>query len=41
MGGRTKFLLGSVPKRVSDGAACTVVIVNTRGTDGGVGFTAP
>ncbi len=35
MGGRTKFLLGSVPNRVSHGAACTVVIVNTRGTDAG------
>ena len=35
MSGRTQFLLGSVPNRVSHAAPCTVVIVNTRGTDGG------
>ena len=35
MSGRTEFLLGSVPNRVSHAAPCTVVIVNTRGTDGG------
>ncbi len=34
MSGRTQFLLGSVPNRVSHAAPCTVVIVNTRGTDG-------
>jgi ubiquinone biosynthesis protein len=32
MGGRKEFLLGNVPNRVSHGAGCTVVIVNT--TDG-------
>src|SRR5437868_10146330 len=34
MGGRREFLLGNVPNRVSHGARCTVVIVNT--TDGAV-----
>ena len=34
MGGRKEFLLGNVPNRVSHGARCTVVIVNT--TDGAV-----
>jgi ubiquinone biosynthesis protein len=34
MGGRTEFLLGNVPNRVSHAARCTVVIVNT--TDGWV-----
>jgi predicted unusual protein kinase regulating ubiquinone biosynthesis (AarF/ABC1/UbiB family)/nucleotide-binding universal stress UspA family protein len=34
MGGRTEFLLGNVPNRVSHAARCTVVIVNT--TDGTV-----
>jgi ubiquinone biosynthesis protein len=29
MGGRKEFLLGNVPNRVSHGARCTVVIVNT------------
>jgi hypothetical protein len=29
MGGRKELLLGSVPNRVSHGARCTVVIVNT------------
>ncbi len=32
MGGRTEFLLGNVPNRISHAARCTVVIVNT--TDG-------
>src|SRR5581483_11520859 len=34
MSGRTQFLLGSVPNRVSHAAPCTVMIVNTRGSDG-------
>src|SRR5438034_11485090 len=29
MGGRKEFLLGNVPNRVSHGARCTLVIVNT------------
>jgi predicted unusual protein kinase regulating ubiquinone biosynthesis (AarF/ABC1/UbiB family)/nucleotide-binding universal stress UspA family protein len=42
MSGRTKFLLGNVPNRVSHNARCTVVIVNTS-PDGGtqVAFEAP
>jgi len=35
MRGRTEFLLGSVPNRVSHTAPCTVVIVNTSGDDDG------
>ncbi|HEX2025508.1 MAG TPA: AarF/UbiB family protein [Actinomycetota bacterium] len=31
MSGRTKFLLGNVPNRVSHNARCTVIIVNTAG----------
>ena len=34
MGGRTEFLLGNVPNRISHAARCTVVIVNT--TEGAV-----
>jgi ubiquinone biosynthesis protein len=34
MSGRSEFLLGSVPNRVSHNATCTVVIVNTAGNDG-------
>lgn len=41
MSGRTKFLLGSVPNRVSHAAPCTVVIVNTHGTDGGAASPGP
>jgi ubiquinone biosynthesis protein len=31
MSGRTRFLLGNVPNRVSHNARCTVIIVNTAG----------
>jgi ubiquinone biosynthesis protein len=33
MSGRREFLLGNVPNRVSHNAPCTVVIVNTVGSD--------
>src|SRR5439155_1058709 len=39
MGGRTEFLLGNVPNRISHAARCTVVIVNT--TDGAVPEPVP
>jgi predicted unusual protein kinase regulating ubiquinone biosynthesis (AarF/ABC1/UbiB family)/nucleotide-binding universal stress UspA family protein len=34
MAGRKEFLLGNVPNRITHNARCTVVIVNTVGTDG-------
>ena len=34
MSGRTSFLLGNVPNRVSHNARCTVIIVNTTGPAG-------
>lgn len=34
MGGRKQFLLGNIPNRISHGARCTVVIVNTAPPDG-------
>src|SRR5437764_486044 len=33
MGGRKQFLLGNIPNRISHGARCTVVIVNTASLD--------
>jgi predicted unusual protein kinase regulating ubiquinone biosynthesis (AarF/ABC1/UbiB family)/nucleotide-binding universal stress UspA family protein len=33
MGGRKQFLLGNIPNRISHGARCTVVIVNTASRD--------
>src|SRR5919199_5829870 len=33
MGGRKQFLLGNIPNRISHGARCTVVIVNTAALD--------
>ncbi|HKC75667.1 MAG TPA: AarF/UbiB family protein [Chloroflexota bacterium] len=33
MGGRKQFLLGNIPNRISHGARCTVVIVNTAFLD--------
>src|SRR5919199_3548979 len=33
MGGRKQFLLGNIPNRISHGARCTVVIVNTGSLD--------
>lgn len=37
MRGRKQFLLGNIPNRVTHGARCTVVIVNTAQPDGGSG----
>ena len=34
MAGRSEFLLGNVPNRISHNARCTVIIVNTLATDG-------
>lgn len=34
MAGRKEFLLGNVPNRISHNARCTVIIVNTLGSDG-------
>jgi predicted unusual protein kinase regulating ubiquinone biosynthesis (AarF/ABC1/UbiB family)/nucleotide-binding universal stress UspA family protein len=34
MGGRSEFLLGNVPNRISHNARCTVVIVNSAAQDG-------
>src|SRR3990170_2151038 len=36
MAGRKEFLLGNVPNRISHNARCTVIIVNTAGSDGHV-----
>jgi ubiquinone biosynthesis protein len=36
MAGRKEFLLGNVPNRISHNARCTVIIVNTAGTEGHV-----
>ncbi len=41
MAGRKEFLLGNVPNRISHNARCTVIIVNTVGSNGKPGTAGP